>query len=113
MLLNYSPSLQASPSGCMTINCPPHSLTILEHSSRAHGPRDCLTIRMDDRSLQNCPDLDPLSSMDSTQTIDSLVTPESPYAPSFCDSLEEGTDHTIHSNDNGQSHIAQVTQSRD
>src|SRR6266850_8413916 len=95
MLLNYSPSLQASPSGCMTINCPPHSLTILEHSSRAHGPCDCLTTQMDSMtysaSLQTCPNLDPLSSTDSTQTHDSLATPESPqYSPSPHDSLEEG-----------------------
>jgi len=42
-------------------------------------------------SLQNCPDLDPSSSTDSTQTHDSLVTPESPhYLPSPCESLEEG-----------------------
>ena len=44
-------------------------------------------------SLQNpCPDLDPSSSMDSLQTHDSLVTPESPhYSPSPTESLEEGT----------------------
>jgi len=48
-------------------------------------------------SIQNCPDLDLSSSMDSLQTHDSLVTPESPrYSPSPHDSLEEGTKHTAH-----------------
>ena len=43
-------------------------------------------------SLQNpCPDLDPSSSMDSLQTHDSLVTPESlHHSPSSVESLEEG-----------------------
>ena len=82
-------------SGCMTINCPLPHLVIPEYPSRAYGPRDCLTIRMDDMtnraSLQTSPDLDPLSSMDSTQTHDSPVTPESPpYLPSPHDSLVEG-----------------------
>ena|SRR6266850_2643125 len=83
-------------SRCMTINCPPHCLMKQYHSSRAHGPCDCLTIRMDDMmysaSIQNCSDLDLSSSMDSLQTHDSLITPESPrtYSPSPCDSLEEG-----------------------
>ena len=80
-------------SGCMTINCPPHHSVLPEHSSRAYRPRDCLTIRTDSASLQNpCPDLDPSSSMDSLQTHDSLVTPESPpHLPSPIGSLEEGS----------------------
>ena len=50
---------------------------------------------MNSASIQNCPDLDPSSSMDSIQTQDSLVTPESSqYSPSPYDSLEEGTEST-------------------
>src|SRR6266850_4771698 len=76
----------------MTLNC----MGTSKHPSHAHGPHDCLTIRMDDTmncaSLQTCPDLDPLSSIDSTQTHDSLATPESPHhLPSPAESLEEGT----------------------
>src|SRR6267142_3043779 len=98
------------PSSCMTLNCPSHRLVLLEHSSHAYEPRDCLTIQTDDTSsLQTCPDLDPSSSTDSTQTHDSFTTPESPqYSPSPCDSLEEGimqvtTDAT---------HVAEHTQVR-
>jgi len=80
------------PSSCMTLNYPLHSSTILEHSSHAHRPCDCL--RTDDTTYNasfGTSDLDSLSSTDSTQTHDSLVTPESPqYLPSPRDSLEEG-----------------------
>src|SRR6266850_6987270 len=82
----------ASSSGCMTLNCPPHRSVLPEHSSRAHGPRDCL--RTDDMTYSastRTPDLDPSSSTDSTQTRDSLTIPESPqYLPSPAESLEEG-----------------------
>src|SRR6267142_2765914 len=88
-----------SSSSCMTINCPPCCTAqscILSHD----GPCDCPTVRTDSAtyraSLQNpCPDLDPSSSMDSTQTHDSLATPESPpHLPSPRDSLEEGASIT-------------------
>src|SRR6267142_5064585 len=84
-------------SGSMTLNCPPLHSAISVNPSRADGPRDCLTVRMDSTmnhaSLQNpCPDLDPSSSMDSLQTHDSLITPESPpHLPSPIGSLEEGS----------------------
>ena len=84
-----------SSSSCMTLNCPPLHSALSVNPSRACGPRDCLTTRTDsaiELSLQNtCPDLDPLSSTDSLQTHDSLVTPESPHLPSPVESLEEGT----------------------
>src|SRR6266850_1821242 len=84
-------------SGCMMINCPPLHSAISVNSSRAYGPRDCLTTRTDSTmscaSIQNpCPDLDPSSSTDSLQTHDSLTTPESPpHLPSPIGSLEEGS----------------------
>ena len=81
-----------SSSGCMMLNCPLHRLVLPEHSSHAHGPCDCL--RTDDTTYSastGTPDLDPSSSTDSTQTHDSLATPESPqYSPSPAESLEEG-----------------------
>src|SRR6267142_1328722 len=93
-------------SGRMTINCPPLHSTLSENPSRAYGPRDCLTIRTDSTiglSLQNpCPDLDPSSSMDSLQTHDSLITPESPHLPSPAESLVEGPTDTTH--------VAEVTE---
>src|SRR6266850_7297991 len=97
----------------MTINCPPYCLTTQYHSSCAHGPRDCLTVQMDSTmhsaSLQNCPALDPLSSTDSTQTHDSLATPESPqYSPSPCDSLKEGITQVT----TDVTHVAEHTQVR-
>src|SRR6267142_4795446 len=97
-------------SSCMTLNCPPLHSAISVNPSRAYGPRDCLTIRMDSTtnraSIQNpCPDLDPSSSTDSLQTHDSLVTPESPpHLPSPIGSLEEGST-------NNSTDMAQVTQS--
>src|SRR6266850_810142 len=105
-------------SGCMTINCPPHRSVLPEHSSRAYGPRDCLTKRMDSTtscaSLQNpCPNLDPSSSTDSLQTHDSLVTPESPYSPSPVESLEEGTTEgvtQVQTHDPDATHVAEVTE---
>ena len=78
-------------SGCMTINCPPCCSTIKQCT---------LTCWAHDGPIQNndtmyhasssCPDLDPLSSMDSLQTHDSPVTPESPwpYSPSPDDTTE-------------------------
>ena len=84
-----------SPSGCMTINCPLRCTA--QSCIQSHdGPCDCPTIRTDSTasaSIQKpCPDLDPSSSMDSLQTHDSLVTPESPpYLPSPIGSLEEGS----------------------
>src|SRR6267142_777054 len=84
-------------SGCMMLNCPPHHSMLPEHSSRAHGPRDCL--RTDDMTYSastGTPYLDLSSSMDSIQTHDSLVTPESPpYLPSPTESLEEGTEEPV------------------
>jgi|SRR6266850_5639593 len=85
------------PSSCMTINCPlccTVQSCVLSHD----GPCDSPTVRLDDTmycaSLQTCPDLDLLSSTDSTQTHDSLATSESPhYSSSPSKSLEEGT-HT-------------------
>jgi len=104
MMLNYGKHCSTcmslncqEPSSCMMLNYPSHSSMILEHSSCAYGPRDCLTTRMDSTtnsaSLQTCPDLDPSSSMDSIQTHDLLATPESPrtHPPSPYDSLEEGS----------------------
>src|SRR6267142_1237933 len=87
-----------SPSGCMTINCPPHCTA--QSCVQSHdGPCDCPTVRTDgmaSASIQNpCPDLDPSSSMDSLQTHDSLVTPESPHLPSPVESLEEGTTQEV------------------
>src|SRR6267142_382319 len=82
-------------SGCMTINCPLRCTA--QSCIQSHdGPCDCPTIRTDSTasaSIQKpCPDLDPSSSMDSLQTHDSLVTPESPpYLPSPIGSLEEGS----------------------
>jgi len=79
----------------MTINCPPCCTAqscVLSHD----GPCDSPTVQMDSTTNSashqtTCPDLDPSSSTDSTQTHDSLVTPESPhYSPSPCESLEEG-----------------------
>src|SRR6266850_6314311 len=92
MSLNYK-----DPSSCMTINCPlccTVQSCVLSHD----GPCDSPTVRLDDTmycaSLQTCPDLDLLSSTDSTQTHDSLATSESPhYSSSPSKSLEEGT-HT-------------------
>ena len=81
-------------SSCMMINCPPRCAA--QSCIQSHDrPCDCPTVRTDSTtncaSLQNlCPDLDPLSSMDSLQTHDSLVTPESPHLPSLAESLEEG-----------------------
>jgi len=78
----------------MTINCPLYCLTTQYHSSHG-GPHDSL-IQNDDTTYCasfSCPDLDPSSFMDSLQTHDSLITPESPqspYAPSPSDSLDEG-----------------------
>src|SRR6266850_4738042 len=96
-------------SGCMTINCPP--CCTAQSCIQSHdGPCDCPTIQMDSMmnraSIQNpCPDLDLLSSMDSLQTHDSLVTPESPpHLPSPIGSLEEGS-----TNDSAKT--AQVTRS--
>src|SRR6266850_2312299 len=91
--LRYEAKLhKGSSSGCMTLNCPPHCSVLPEHSSHAHGPRDCL--RTDDTTYcasPGMPDLDPSSSTDSTQTHDSLATPESPpYLSSPAESLEEG-----------------------
>jgi len=70
-------------------------------------------------SLQNpCPDLDPSSSTDSTQTHDSLIIPESPHLPSPVESLEEGTTEgvtQVQANDSvtpDTTHVAEVTQVR-
>src|SRR6267142_1635512 len=99
-----------SSSGCMMINCPPHC-TVQSCIQSHDGPCDCPTVRTDSTtnraSLQNpCPDLDPLSSTDSLQTHDSLVTPESPpHLPSPIGSLEEGR-----TNDSAE--MAQDTQVR-
>src|SRR6266850_8437293 len=110
-----------SSSGCMTINCPPHC-TAQSCVQSYDRPCDCPTIRTDSTasaSLQNpCPDLDPSSSMDSLQTHDSLVTPESPYLPSPAESLEEGTtegDTQVQAPDPATAdatHVAEVTQVR-
>src|SRR6267142_4298231 len=117
-------------SGCMMINCPPLHSAISVNSSRAYGPRDCLTTRTDSTmscaSIQNpCPDLDPSSSTDSLQTHDSLTTPESPpYLPSPIGSLEEGSmndsakmapDTQVQAHDPATpdtTHVAEVTQVR-
>src|SRR6267142_675788 len=70
-------------------------------------------------SLQNpCPDLDPSSSTDSTQTHDSLIIPESPHLPSPIESLEEGTTEgvtQVQAHDpvtQDATHITEVTQVR-
>jgi len=84
------------PSSCMMINCPPHC-TVQSCVQSHDEPCDCPTGQTDDTmncaSHKNpCPDLDPSSSTDSTQTHDSPVTPESPhYLPSPAELLEEGT----------------------
>src|SRR6267142_5107990 len=89
--------LHEHPSSCMTINCPLYCLTTQYHSSHG-GPHDSL-IQNDDTTYCasfSCPDLDPSSFMDSLQTHDSLITPESPqspYAPSPSDSLASGKHH--------------------
>src|SRR6266850_3294305 len=84
-----------SSSGCMTINCPLHCTAqscILSHDGPCDSPTEQMDSAMYHSSLQNpCPDLDPSSSTDSTQTHDSLITPESPHLPSPVESLEEGT----------------------
>src|SRR6267142_5426103 len=83
------------PSGCTTLNCPPHCTAqgcVLSHDGPCDSPTEQTDSMTYSASLQNpCPDLDPSSSMDSLQTHDSLVTPESPYLPSPIESLEEGT----------------------
>jgi len=56
--------------------------------------------------------------MDSTQTHDSLVTPESPHLPSPAESLEEGTTEgvtQVNADDSvtqDATHVAEVTQVR-
>jgi len=74
-----------SSSGCMTINCPLHCTAqscILSHDGPCDSPTEQMDSAMYHSSLQNpCPDLDPSSSTDSTQTHDSLITPESPHLP--------------------------------
>src|SRR6267142_6561472 len=84
------------PSGCTTLNCPPHCTAqgcVLSHDGPCDSPTEQTDSMTYSASLQNpCPDLDPSSSMDSLQTHDSLVTPESPpHLPSPIGSLEEGS----------------------
>src|SRR6266850_156057 len=94
-------------SGCMTLNCPlsMHD-TKLQTDDTMHGAFSGTTNgaspdaamygaigSTNGTSTQTTPDLDRSPSMDSSQTHDSLVTPESPrtYSPSPHESLEEGT----------------------